>query len=162
MQIVAIDDSPAGARYGAYLVSKRLRLVCRREGEDALILLSREGVAQGNPLSMAIYGIALLPLGEQLREEFPTVLQPWYADDCAMMGSAEDVAACLLVIQKVGPMFGYHPEPEKSWGICPLATEAEGKATMAAAGLQINWCRGLRYVGGYVGSIVMCDEWIDP
>ncbi|KAL7519315.1 hypothetical protein ACHAWF_000225 [Thalassiosira exigua] len=39
-----------------------VRLVCRRPGKPALILLSKEGVTQGDPLAMALYGIALCPL----------------------------------------------------------------------------------------------------
>ena len=138
------------------------RLVCRRPDQDALILLSREGVAQGDPLSMAVYGIGLLPLAEHLRRKFPRVLQPWYADDMAAMGVPDEVAGCVVELQRVGPMFGYHPEPEKSWGICPLADEAAGKAAFEAEGLAIKWCRGQRYVGGFVGSLAMRDRWLEP
>ncbi|KAL7523331.1 hypothetical protein ACHAWF_000479, partial [Thalassiosira exigua] len=55
-------------------------LVCRRPGKEALILLSREGVTQGNPMGMALYGIALCPLAEHLHAEFLDVLQPWCAN----------------------------------------------------------------------------------
>ena len=57
-------------------------------GEDTLILLSKEGVTQEDPLAMALYGIVLLPLAEILRADNPTVLQPWYADDAAIQGRA--------------------------------------------------------------------------
>ena len=104
---------------------------------------------------MALYGIALLPLAEILRKEFPKVMQPWYADDAAMNGSASDVAPCFEKLIKVGPMFGYHPEPEKSWCVSPLASEAPAKAAFAAADLKVKYCRGQRYVGGFVGSGAM-------
>ena len=35
----------------------------------------------------------LLPLAEILREAYPDVLQPWYADDAAMQGPPDQVAA---------------------------------------------------------------------
>ncbi|KAL7528448.1 hypothetical protein ACHAXR_007680 [Thalassiosira sp. AJA248-18] len=70
---------------------------------------------------MALYGIALLTLAEMLQEAAPSVLQLWYADDAAMQGAAADVAETLI---RVGPMFGYHPEPAKWFVICPLASEA--------------------------------------
>jgi hypothetical protein len=35
---------------------------------------------------MIIYGVALVLLSEQLRQDVPLVLQPWYADDMAMVG----------------------------------------------------------------------------
>ena len=44
----------------------------------------REGVTQGDPISMVIYGLVLLPLAEAMREEDPRVLKPWYAEDVAM------------------------------------------------------------------------------
>ena len=108
---------------------------------EALIILSQEGVTQGDPLSMALYGIALLPLAEKLRKESPTVMQPWYADDAAMMGGAAAVATTMQTLIKFGPHFGYHPEPDKSWVICPLADEAEAKAAFAAEGIPVKFCR---------------------
>ena len=59
-------------------------------------------------------------------------------------------------------MFGYHPEPEKSWMICPLADEAAGKTVFEARELNVNWTRGHRYVGGFVGSGASRDRWIEP
>ena len=63
-----------------------ITLICRQPGGEVEIILSKEGVTQGDPLAMALYGIALLPLAELLRKEYPNVLQPWYADDAAMQG----------------------------------------------------------------------------
>ena len=153
---------PQAARFVFNCYRHEARLVCRRPGQEALILFSREGVAQGDPLAMAIYGVGLLPLGEHLRAKHPLVFQPWFADDLAAMGTPEDVAACLVELQRVGPMFGYYPEPEKSWGICPLADEAAAKAAFEAMELNVNWTRGHRYVGGFVGSVAMRNRWIEP
>ncbi|KAL7523303.1 hypothetical protein ACHAWF_000465, partial [Thalassiosira exigua] len=66
-----------------------VHLVCRRPGKETLILLSREGVTQEDPMAMSMYGIALCPLTEHLRAKFLDVLQPWYADNAAMMASAD-------------------------------------------------------------------------
>ena len=74
---------------------------------------------QGDPLRRALYGIALLPLAELLREAAPSVMQPWYADDAAMMGPSNEVASTMMELIKIGPHFGYHPEPDKSFVICP-------------------------------------------
>ena len=67
---------PQAARFVFNCYRHEARLVCRRPGQEALILFSREGVAQGDPLSMAIYGVGLLPLGEHLRAKHPLVFQP--------------------------------------------------------------------------------------
>ena len=90
------------------------RLYVRRAGLAALVILSMEGVTQGDPLAMALYGIALLPLIEHLRSRHPRVLQPWYADDGAMRGTGRDVAACFQELCRVGPQYGYFLEPAKS------------------------------------------------
>ena len=54
----------------------QVRLVSRQLGGKNEIILSKEGVTQGDSLEMALYGIVLLPLAEVLRERFPDVLQP--------------------------------------------------------------------------------------
>ena len=150
------------SRFAFNCYRHEIRLVCRQSGMEALILLSKEGVTQGDPLAMALYGLSLLPLAEILRKEYPEVLQPWYADDAAMQGRALSVAKCFQILAEAGPHFGYFPEPEKSFAICPLATEAAAKAIFEAEGLPVNYCRGHRYVGGYVGSTAMQDRWVEP
>ena len=150
------------SRFAFNCYRHEIRLVCRRPGLEALILLSKEGVTQGDPLAMALYGVALLPLAELLRVNSPEVMQPWYADDAAMMGLAKEAAACFEKLVAVGPQFGYHPEPAKSFVICPLADEEAAKAEFTAKNLPVKFCRGHRYVGGFVGSRAMQDRWVDP
>jgi hypothetical protein len=57
------------------------------KGGTAFTLFSKEGVTQGDPLSMFGYGIGILPLIFRLKEEFPEVKQPWYANDAGAGGS---------------------------------------------------------------------------
>ena len=52
---------------------------------------------------MALYGIALLPLAEVLRERFLDVLQPWHAVDAAMQGRPDRVSACFKILCDLGP-----------------------------------------------------------
>ena len=84
-----------------------MRLICHQPGGEPEIILSKEEVTQGDPLAMALYGIALLPLAEILRERFPDVLQPWYADDAAMQGRPDRVAAYFKLLCDLGSHFGY-------------------------------------------------------
>jgi hypothetical protein len=55
------------------------------------LLYSKEGVMQGDPLSMFGFGIGILPLIRRLKQEFPAVKQPWYADDAGAGGSFTDL-----------------------------------------------------------------------
>ncbi len=57
-----------------------------------------------------------MPLAEYLRcEDDPqqplnsTVLQPWYANDMAMMGASKRIARVFQLLMEKGPSVGYFP-----------------------------------------------------
>ena len=83
-------------------------------------------------------------------------------DDTPMQGPLEMLAACFKRLMAIGPHFGYYPEPEKSFAICPQATEARVLAAFGDAGLTVQARQGHRYVGGFIGSREMRDRWIEP
>ena len=56
----------AGARFSFNCYRHFSQLILRRRGEPCSILLSQEGVTQGDPLSMVLYGLALTPLAKDL------------------------------------------------------------------------------------------------
>ena len=124
--------------------------------------MSREGVAQGNPLAMALYGITLLLLIEHLHAEYPAVLQPWHAGNGAMYGQGSRVVPCLQELCRTAPMFGYYPEVEKLIAIYPLDDQPRLKAMLLAADLKVNWRQDNHYVGGHVGSTAMLLRYVDP
>ena len=62
------------------------RLVLRGSDE---CLFSKEGVTQGDPLSMLIYAAALLPFVKSLKAK-ENRLQAWYADDSACIGNIKE------------------------------------------------------------------------
>ena len=64
-------------------------------GKPAYVILSKEGTIQGDVLRAENYAIAMLPLAEKMRVAVPETLQPWFADDSALSGTAKDNAACL-------------------------------------------------------------------
>ncbi|KAI2493422.1 hypothetical protein MHU86_21121 [Fragilaria crotonensis] len=98
-----------GARFSFNCYRHSAQLLLRRRGGDCEIILSREGVTQGDPLSMVLYGLALTPLAETLRARVPTVAQPWYADDAAMAGSVEGIAEAQRLLLDLGPRRGLLP-----------------------------------------------------
>ena len=67
---------PRLTRFAFNCYRHNIRLVVRVPGHMAMILMSREGVAQGDLLAMALCGITLLPLIEHLRAAYPGVLHP--------------------------------------------------------------------------------------
>ena len=84
---------PEGTRFAFNCYRHWAQLLLRQPGNVTVILLSREGVTQGDPLSMFLYGITLLPLTEELRDADTTLLLPFYTNDAAFDGSAWRSAA---------------------------------------------------------------------
>ena len=68
-----------------------------------LAKLLREEVTQGDPLSMVLYALCMVSLAKLLREEVPNLVQPWYADDCCLSGTAAKVARALAFLEELGP-----------------------------------------------------------
>ena len=150
----------AGARFAFNCYRHFSQLVLRQRGKPCYIIHSREGVTQGDPLSMILYGITLVPLTEELREEEPTLIQPWYADDAAMIGSTGTVKRAMLKLQELGPTRGYFPEPSKSVLICRDSDRARAKRDLDEFNFQ--YADGHRYVGGFIGNEASRDSWLDP
>ena len=73
-------------------------------------IYSREGVTQGDPLSMLLYAVAMLPLVRSLSETNSST-QIWYADDSACAAKLANLRVWLDRLRQLGPDFGYYPEP---------------------------------------------------
>ena len=67
----------------------------------------KEGVTQGDPLTMIAYGIGFLPLIRDIRRAHPRVTQPWYADDAGAEGKFEEIMDHFHDLQLRGPDRGY-------------------------------------------------------
>ena len=76
------------------------------------ILYSKEGVGQGDPLSMLMYATALTPLIQSLEDAEFT--QNWYADDSACVGTFSSLRMWFEKLCQLGPSYGYYPEPKKT------------------------------------------------
>ena len=151
---------PSGARFAFNCYRHHSRLVLRRQGKACFIVPSREGVTQGDPLAMVLYGIALSPLAERLKEAVPDAVQPWFADDAAMVGRASRIRRATTLLQQWGPDRGYYPEPAKSIVVCPAAQQDRAAAQLA--GFQFTYKTGARYLGGFLGDQSARGEWLEP
>ena len=92
----------AGARFAFNCYRHATTLVVRRAGKPCATIASAEGVVQGCPMAMVLYGLALLPLAEALKEAEPTVLQPCYADDLALQGQVKRLPTVMTILEKRG------------------------------------------------------------
>ena len=122
-------------------------LILRLRGEEALLILSFEGVTQGDPLDMVLYALCMTSLVEHVREEVPELLKPWYANDCCLKGRARSIARALAILEEYGPLPGFFPEPSKSTGIGgPDPTTPAG---LSLAGVECTRLGESRYIGGF-------------
>ena len=131
-----------------------------RPGKEAVRITSREGIAQGDPHAMNIFGVTMMPLALRMRRAIPEALQPWYADDSGGTGPAAKVAACLAYLSQHGRKYGYFVEPAKSWYVCKEEDEAKARQVFEDAGLDIKFSRGQRYLGGFIGSEKEKSVWL--
>ena len=63
------------ARFAFNCYHHSAQLIVRRVGGSCSVILSEEGVTQGDPLAMILYGLALAPLAKEIREAVPGAMQ---------------------------------------------------------------------------------------
>ena len=126
------------------------------------MLYSREGVDQGDPTSMDAYAMGNMPMVVAMKREVPEALQPWFADDGATVGRAVNNAKCLAYLRDHGPERGFVLEEDKCTYVCTLEDEPIARAAFIAEGFtQIEFKRGSRYLGGFVGSASKKEAWLE-
>ena len=104
---------PKGARFTFNCYKYWPQLVLQRSGEKLpYVLHSKEGVTQGDPLSMYTYPLALLPLVKKLEERTAGV-QVWYADDSSIADNLPNIQKWLDKLCSLGPGYGYFPDTKK-------------------------------------------------
>ena len=74
---------------------------------------SSEGTAQGDPVAMPLYALALVPLLEDINSK--EVNQVAYADDLTAAGQLRSLLKWWIKLQSIGPYLGYFPNGSKSW-----------------------------------------------
>ena len=87
-----------------------IRMIVCGSGE----ILSNEGTIQGDPLSMAMYALAIVPLVHKLKINAPDVKQVWYADGAIGAGSCEKLRQRWDNVERSGSLFGYYPNGAKT------------------------------------------------
>ena len=151
---------PSGARFAFNCYRHWGILVIRDFDGTCTLIFSQEGVTQGDPLAMILYGVATLPLIRLLKAEFtPQKLnQTWYADDGAAGANFSVLKHFLKRLEELGPQFGYFPEPSKSFLVVRTHNLESAKTAFAESGLNV--VTGKRYLGGFIGEDADHLAWI--
>ena len=112
-----------------------------------------EGVTQGDPLMMVLYGIILSPLKKELRDADPTLLSPFYANDAMFDGSERRSMAQLRLLMDQGPDRGYFLKPAKSLFISDnLEDKGAEKREFRAGKPKYKLCRWQPLPGDLFGD----------
>ena len=89
------------------------------------------------------------------------ILSPFYADDAAFDGSAQQSAQLLKLIMDRGIDRGYFHEPDNSLFILDTPGQEEAsKRYFEVEVLEINFVGGGRYLGAYIGPQEELEVWV--
>ena len=136
-------------------------LMCRSPDGTTFLLYSQEGVTQGCPTAMVAYGIAVLPLAKELKSVHIDNTISLFADDLSAAGLFESINNFFDDLCRLGPDFGYFPEPTKS-NLIVHPHEIQDATVffniVNVRGFQIT--TGSRYLGGFIGDEGSRDAWL--
>ena len=117
---------------------------------DGSYILSKEGATQGDNLAMAMYAIATKPLIEELAHK--TVKQVWFADDSTAGGKLDGIFEWWTKLKEVGPTYGYHPKPSKTYLILKHPNNlTKAETIFNEEGINITY-EGERHIGVVLGT----------
>ena len=102
-----------GARFTFNCYENWAQLLLRQSGETPVKILIREGVTQGDPLLMVLYGITPTPLAEESGAADLGLLSLFYTNYAAFDGLAQQSAQLLKLLMKRGLDWGYFSDPAK-------------------------------------------------
>eukprot|EP00957_Ditylum_brightwellii_P053767 4073004-Ditylum_brightwellii.AAC.1 len=150
-----------GARFAFNTYRYWRKLV--QKGQDDLVM-SKEGVMQGDPLSMILYVLVVLPIIKvlnKLLEVLPYLvkqLQEWFADDLGLAGFFEAIAIWFNKLCEIRPPRGYIPEPTKS--ILITHEKNMEKAIEFFAEIKFKVKEGHCYLDGFIGLEASTSEYV--
>ena len=120
------------------------------------VILSQEGTTQGDPLAMAMYGLAIIPL---IRRLDGLCTQVWYADDCMAAGKLLQLSEWWNKLASEGPGFGYFTNASKTWLVTKDGYLEKASAIFANSGVNIT-PDGRPYLVAAIGSQEFTKEFV--
>ena len=117
---------------------------------DSQTLYSREGTTQGDPLAMAFYALATVPLIKACQIS-DLAGEVWFADDATGSGPLTALRTCWDKLVTLGPNFGYHPNGEKTWLVVKEGLEEAATEAFKGISVQVT-AQGWKHLGAALGS----------
>ena len=117
---------------------------------SAEFLYSREGVTQGDPLSL-FYAMGILPLIQLLKEPIKWT-QIWYADDASACGELYHIHEWFDLLLHHGPLYGYYPNPSKCYAV--VDPSCHDCAVEIFSPLSVQVVTSYHFLGGFLGTLL--------
>ena len=140
-----------------YSTSARLFITCGAE------IRSNEGTTQGDPISMALYAIALAPLLNCLISQMAncaSIKNVAFADDLNDTGKLYDLLHWWKCVCEFGPVIRYFPKPSKSCLIAKPNLIEEARDIFKDTGINFT-SDGKKHLGADVGSEDFKTEFVN-
>ena len=115
---------------------------------------SEEGTCQGDPLAMAAYAVAIMPLINTLEERCQETTQCWFADDDGAASSIASLRDYWNELSKEGPGYGCFPNAKKTVLLVKPEHRDDADRLFSNTGINIR-STGCRYLGGSLGEEFM-------
>ena len=115
---------------------------------DGEVIYSQEGTTQGDPLAMPMYAMATIPLIKRLPKP---ATQICYADDGSAFGNIMDLREWWDELARLGPDYGYFPNPSKTWLVTKEAFHANAAAACEGTNINVT-SSGRPYLGAALGT----------
>ena len=106
---------------------------------------------------MLMYATALTPLIKSLEDAEFT--QNWYADDSACVGTFSSLRMWIQKLCRLGPSYGYYPEPKKTVIVVDIKDEESANACFHNSGIKV--VNGYCFLGGFIGSKELTKQFIE-
>ena len=122
------------------------------------MMYSQEGTTQGDPLAMPWYALSTTSIIDFLRENVPSVLQVWLADDATAAGKLDSLYKWYNDLETVGKKYGYYVKHSKCWLIVKSPELATAANTIFGKSVNIT-TDGKRHLGACIGSSTYKDAY---
>ena len=100
------------------------------------MLYSEEGTTQGDPLAMAFYALATIPLANQCAVN--NLREVWLADDASASGQLRSLLEWWTKLSTIGPSYGYFQNAAKTWLVVHPVHLEEARLLFGNTGVQIS------------------------
>ena len=124
---------------------------------DHQVLLSEEGVTQGDPLSMAFYALATVPLAQRCKVDLSG--EAWFADDAAGSSTILILRNWWDKLVQYGPAYGYFVNGSKTWLVVKEQHLTAAKAIFANTEVQVS-SEGHPHLGAPLGSQTFVNDFV--